>query len=305
MARTFSIVTSIATVLSATLLSSCTYVRPAADTSASISTERIAFIRQAQRSTIAQASEMDTIRLCWENLLKAIHADTRLPEHDYDTISAWQDLADLYALEDESDRTVFVLLGAQLGWRYDQTPLIRHILSGYAPKTGSLLPLFRGISEEDWYRRVEEWPHKDIYPFAGSKLSPSLERTTWDICTDRCDIITAITQHIDSRANLHISVANVAHHAWVTLFETQTPCKTEEDRQITINDHSVRAHFYCPQPNVVAADFPDDAARRTMVEAINSGNPITLGHVSAFPLVHIANRGGAFVLSSLDINTTE
>lgn len=305
MARFFSIVTAMATALpTMLLLSSCSYVRPTTDTSTTISSDCITFIRKAQWSAIAQTNEMDAMRQRWESLLKAIHTDAHLPEYDYDTISTWQDLADLYSLDDESDRMVFVLLGAQLGWRYDQTPLIRNILNGYAPQKGHLLSLFKDISEESWYHYVEEWPRKEMASLAiNNKTASSLERATWDICTERCDVITAITQRIDGNTNLHMSVTNVDQHAWITLFESQKPCNTEEDRMITVNGRPVSAHFYCPHPNTIAADFPDDAARRRLIEAINSGNPISLGHIDAHSPVSIPNRGGAFILSSLDINT--
>lgn len=256
----------------------------------------IKFIRNMQLNTIIQTNETDNLRAIWKSYLARLSPQTSLPDNNYDIISAWLDVADIHLLEKQTDRITIVIIGTQLGWRYDKTPLFNTIFKSYDPQKDSLLAVTQSINNIAWEYYIEQWPHKEPYPL--TQNNPISTKTAWDICKDRCDILTAITQDTLEGPNIHLDVTNMDGHPWVTLFGTPLSCHGEEDRIIHINDTAVTAHFYCPQPNLVAADFPDKATRTFIIENIRNSRPIIINDIT--PAV-IPTQGGEQALSILGI----
>lgn len=283
------------------MVGGCTYMPFSLNKTATdkVPDECIKFTRNTQLNTIIQTSETDSLRIIWKSYLTKLSPETPLPDNNYDIISAWLDVADIHLLEKQSDRITVVMIGTQLGWRYDKTPLFNAIFKAYDPQKDSLLAATQRVRDVTWEHYIEQWPHKELYPLTPN--SPTFAETTWDMCRDRCDILTAVTQKSPEGPNIHLDITNMDGHPWVTVFGTQLPCHKEEDHIIQVNGKDITAHVYCPRPDIIAADFPDKKARSYIIENIKNSNIITIKGLSNSKPAIIPNKGGKLALSDLGI----
>lgn len=116
-------------------------------------------IDQAQWHTIENTDEVERIRQAWLNYI----APAELPNDHYAVIMAWLKRADQHELDDSTDRITFVLIGAQLHWRFDATPLLRQLINLHHTTGRSLTALLNATTPEEWHR-VEQWTRREPYP---------------------------------------------------------------------------------------------------------------------------------------------
>lgn len=260
----------------------------------------IIFARNTQPNTISQTNEIDDIRATWQRYLQRVSPEASLPDNNYEIISAWLDVADIHFLEKEIDRTAFVIIGTQLGWRYDKTPLFTTIFNDYNSQQGTFLDAVKAITPLAWEQGIEQWPYKEQYPAYKNKY-PHLANSSWDICTDRCDIATAISQQSAQSSNTHMDITNMDGHMWVTLFSTHQNCQQEEVSTVRINGTSFPAHIYCPRPDAIAVDFPDLALLSDIAHLIESNKPLTISGIHDISPITIDNKNGSEIIKSLGI----
>lgn len=266
-----------------------------------LSEKSIVFARNTQINTISQTSEIDHVRATWQSYLQRFTPKASLPDDNYDIISAWLDVADVHFLENEGDRTAFVIIGTQLGWRYDKTPLFTAIFNDDVSRQGTFLEAVKEIPPLAWEQGIEQWPYKENYPMLKDNY-PHLTNSSWDICTDRCDIKTAISQQSPQSSNTHIDITNIDNHVWVTLFSTHQNCPQEEISTVRVNSIPFPAHIYCPRPDVIAADFPDLALSNKIARLIESNKPLAISGIHDIQPITIDNKNGKQIIEVLGID---
>lgn len=118
-------------------------------------------IRKEQWDAIARTEEVDRIRRCWQRLLDG-HP---LPDDHYYKIVSWLVIADEYQLDDMTDRTSFVLLGIDKGWRFDHTDIFRHLLHQHRMTSVTLTELFKQMTPDQW-QYLDQWANKETAVYA-------------------------------------------------------------------------------------------------------------------------------------------
>lgn len=116
-------------------------------------------IDQAQWEAIGCSDEVEHIRRAWLRY----DATKPLPRDHYTIIMAWLALADHYALNDSTDRITFVLIGAQLRWRFDMTPAFHQLMTRHRIEGLSLTVMLKTMTAREW-ALIEQWKHREPYP---------------------------------------------------------------------------------------------------------------------------------------------
>lgn len=103
-------------------------------------------INEKQWELIGKTEEVNTIREGW----KLVAPNEKLPKDSYNRIIFWLSLADDYKLEDSTDRATFSLIGLNLGWRFDKSPLFFKLMKLHLQSRVPLSTLFKKVEDEEW-----------------------------------------------------------------------------------------------------------------------------------------------------------